>query len=167
MSYLAFARLNGRFGTVEGTLTIDEVDPARSSVTALIDVTTIDTGIRLRDAHLRSSEFFDASRYPQMTFRSTFVENVSDSSWRVVGDLTVRDITKEVVLQTVYEGQTPHPDGSRRAAFSASTILSRRAYGLGRRGGGVIVSDRVDVSLQITAVSAELFLTRDAALSNS
>lgn len=152
MSYLGFSRLNGRFGTVEGELTIDEGDTARSSVTALIDVTTIDTGIRLRDAHLRSSQFFDASRYPQMTFYSTFVEKVGDGSWRVVGNLTVRDITKEVVLQTVYEGQTPHPDGSRRAAFSASTILSRRTFGLGRSG-GVIVSDRVNVSLQITAVS--------------
>lgn len=89
-----------------------------------------------------------------MTFRSTRVEQLSERSWSVAGNLTVRDVSKEVVLETVHEGQTSGPNGARHAAFSATTTLSRRAFGLGQGGGGVIVSDRVDVSLQIAALSA-------------
>jgi polyisoprenoid-binding protein YceI len=117
-------------------------------------VTTIHTGISLRDAHLRSRQFFDASRFPKMTFRSTRIEQIDSATWHVAGNLTIRDITKEVVLETVYEGQQPDAGGPRRAAFSASTVLSRREYGLGMGGGGVIVGDLARVSLQITALSA-------------
>ena len=152
IDYLAFSRLHGRFGAVEGTIDIDPHDPARSRVEASIDVTAIDTGIGLRDAHLRSSHFFHASRFPQVTFRSTRVEQLDEASWSVVGDLTVRDIAREVVLETVYDGHATGPNGS-RATFSATTTLSRKAFGLGRHGGGLIVSDLVVVSLEIAAVS--------------
>jgi polyisoprenoid-binding protein YceI len=89
-----------------------------------------------------------------MTFRSTRVEQIDDSHWKVIGDLTVRDITKEVALGTEFQGLLPTSDSSRRARFSVSTVLDRRGFGLGLHGPGVIVGDRVNVALQITATSA-------------
>lgn len=149
-----FATLSGRFGSLEGDLTIDERDPARSSAHASIDVTTIHTGIGLRDAHLRSSQFFHVSEFPRMTFRSTRIEQLDDSHWKVIGNLTVRDVTKEVVLGTEFQGLLPTSDTSRHARFSAAAVLDRRDFGLGLHGPGVIVGDHVSVSLQISAISS-------------
>jgi polyisoprenoid-binding protein YceI len=149
-----FAKLNGRFGSLTGDLTIDEDEPARSSAHASIDVTSIRTGIALRDAHLRSSQFFHVSRFPRMTFRSTRIEQRDASHWEVIGNLTVRDITREVVLETEFRGLLPANDGLRQAGFRASTVLDRRDFGLGLQGPGVIVGDRVDVRLEICATGA-------------
>lgn len=139
---------------MEGTLTIDEDDIARSSANASIDVTTIHTGIALRDAHLRSSQFFHVSQFPKMTFDSTRIEQPGPDRWNVTGGLTVRDITKEVVLTTAFQGLLPTSDSSRHARFGASAVLDRRDFGLGLRGPGVIVGDRVSISLQIVAISS-------------
>lgn len=158
MTYLVVATLRGSLGSVEGALILDEDNPSRSAVTASIDVATVNTGSRLRDAHLRSSDFFHAKRFPQMTFRSARVEKLYARNFRVVGNLTIRDITKEVVLDTVYDGQAADADGARRARFTATTILSRREFGLGSRApietAGLIASDRVTVTLDISAVAA-------------
>src|SRR5688500_2648840 len=89
----------GRFHTLAGAVELDQADPARSSVSATIDVASIDTGEPNRDAHLRSDDFFAAERFPQMAFRSTWVERMSDDTLRVLGDLTIREITKPVTLE--------------------------------------------------------------------
>ncbi len=157
MTYLVVATLRGSLGSVEGAMILDEDNPSRSPVTASIDVATLNTGSRLRDAHLRSSDFFHADRFPVMTFRSLRVEKIDTKSLRVVGGLTIRDITKEVALDTVYEGQAADANGSRRARFTATTILSRREFALGKRApietAGLIASDRVTVALDISAVA--------------
>ncbi len=157
MTYLVVATLRGSLGSIEGTLILDEDDPSRSAVTASIDVATMNTGSRLRDTHLRSSDFFDADRFPVITFRSLRVETIDARRLRVVGGLTIRDITKEVALETVYEGQAADANGSRRARFTATTILSRREFGLGKRApietAGLIAGDRVTVTLDISAVA--------------
>jgi polyisoprenoid-binding protein YceI len=88
-----------------------------------------------------------------MTFHSTRIEQLDDSHWKVIGNLTVRDVTKEVALGTEFQGLLPTGDSSRHARFSASTVLDRRDFGLGLHGPGVIVGDHVSVSLQISAVS--------------
>ena len=88
-----------------------------------------------------------------MTFHSTRIEQLDGSHWMVIGNLTVRDITKEVVLGTEFQGLLPTSGRSRHARFSASTVLDRRDFGLGLHGPGVIVGDRVSVSLQISAAS--------------
>ena len=158
MTYLVVATLRGSLGSVKGEMVLDEDNPSRSSVMASIDVASVHTGSRLRDAHLRSSDFFDAKRFPQITFRSSRVEKTDARNFRVVGDLSIRGITKEVVLETAYNGQAVDADGARRARFVATTILSRREFGLGRRApietGGLIASDRVSVTLDIGAVAA-------------
>lgn len=156
MNYLVVATLEGRFGAVTGSITIDNDDLTRSSVHAAIDARTIRTGNRLRDAHLRSGDFFDVERFPKVTFLSTRVEMLDGDRLRIHGGLTLRDVTEEVALDVTFEGQAADV-APRRARFSAHAILSRRAFGLGRRAlerVGVVASDRVDVALRISAVAA-------------
>jgi polyisoprenoid-binding protein YceI len=157
MTYLVVATLRGTLGSIEGALILDEDEPTRSSVEASIRVDTLETGNRLRDAHLRSGDFFDVRRFPVATFISRRVETLDAGSLRVVGDLTVRDITKEVALNVSYGEQPPADDRLRRATFTASTTVSRRAFGLGTRTkveavGGLVVSDSVAVTLDISAI---------------
>ncbi len=156
VKHMMVSTVKGRFRSMEGTIHIDEVNPTASWVTASIDVASIDTAEPKRDAHLRSDDFFNAERFPKMTFRSTRVERVDDTHWKVIGDLIIRDVTKEVVLDTEYEGQIKDAYGKQRAAFSAETTLNRREFGLNWNGvietGGVIVADRVRVMLNIAAV---------------
>lgn len=158
MTYVVFATLKGTLGAVEGALHLDARDPSRSSVTASINVASLNTGNRLRDRHLRSSDFFDAKRFPTITFRSTRVEPLDDDHLSVVGDLTIRGVTLEVELAANYDLQADAANGTLRARFTATTTLSRRAFGLGKRTpiekSGLIASDNVTVTLDITAIEA-------------
>ena len=156
VKHMMVSTVKGRFRSMEGTIYIDEANPTASWVTASIDVASIDTAEPKRDTHLRSDDFFNAERFPKMIFRSTRVEQVDDTHWKVIGDLTIRDVTREVVLDTEYEGQIKDAYGKQRAAFSAETTLNRKEFGLNWNGvietGGVIVGDRVRVTLYIAAV---------------
>jgi polyisoprenoid-binding protein YceI len=159
VKHMMVATVKGRFRSIEGAITLDESNPANSSVTATVDVATVDTGVEQRDAHLRSDDFFNAEKFPRISFRSTRVEQVDDDNWKVTGALTIRDVTKEVVLDTEYEGQVLDAFGKQRAAFTAQTAINRKEYGLNWNGliegGGVVVSDRVRITLHIAAVKAE------------
>lgn len=154
--HMMVSTVKGRFRSMEGTITLDEEQPERSSVVASIDVASIDTAQPDRDAHLRSDDFFNAERFPKMTFRSTRVERVDDERWKIYGDLTIRDVTKEVVLDTEFDGRVNDPWGNERVGFSATTELNRQDFGLRwnqlLETGGVVVGDRVKVSLHIEAV---------------
>lgn len=156
VKHMMVSTVKGRFRSLEGTLYIDESNPANSSVVASIDVASIDTGEAQRDTHLRSDDFFNAEQFPKITFKSKRVEPVDDARWKIVGDLTIRDVTREVVLDTEYEGQTTDPWGKQRAGFSAETAINRKDFGVNWNGlieaGGVIVSDRVRIALNIEAV---------------
>ena len=156
VKHMMVSTVKGRFRSLEGVLTIDEADPTNSSVTAAIDVASIDTGEPQRDAHLRSDDFFGAEQFPQLTFRSTRVERVSDEEWKVTGDLTIRDITRPVTLDTEFEGDVIDAYGKRRAAFTATTAISRKEFGLKWNAlletGGAVVGDRVKITLHIAAV---------------
>jgi polyisoprenoid-binding protein YceI len=151
--------VKGRFKSMEGNLHIDEIEPAASWIEASIDVASIDTGEPQRDEHLKSDDFFNADLFPRLTFRSTRVEKIDGEHWRVVGDLTIRETTKEVVLDTEFEGRIKDAFGKDRAAFSAETTLNRKEFGLNWNGlieaGGVVVGDKVRVTLNIAAVRAE------------
>ncbi len=154
--HMMVSTVKGRFRGVEGTLNIDDEQPERSTVTAIIDTATVDTGVEQRDAHLRSDDFFNAEKYPKITFRSTRVEKLDDERWRLIGDLTIRDVTKEVVLDTEYEGQIKDAFGKQRAAFHATTQINRREFGLNWNGvieaGGVVVGDKIKIELNIAAI---------------
>ncbi len=158
VKHMMVSTVKGRFGTLEGAIEGDASDPLASSVHASIDVASITTNDEARDTHLRSDDFFNAEKFPKITFVSKRVERVDAENYRLVGDLTIRDVTKEVVLETEFEGQVADPWGNQRAGFTATTQFRRRDFGVNFNGlletGGVIVSDKVKITLHIEAVRA-------------
>ena len=156
VKHLVVTTVKGRFRDLEGTLQIDEARPENSSVVAAIDVASVDTGVPDRDAHLRSDDFFNAEAYPKITFRSTRVERLNDTNYKLHGELAIRDVTRPVVLDTEFEGQVDDPSGSRRAAFTATTQISRDEFGVRWNQlietGGAVVGDNVRVTLHIEVV---------------
>lgn len=156
VKHMMVATVKGRFGSLEGHITFNEDDPSASSVTARIAVDSIDTHEPNREAHLRSDDFFNAEKFPWITFQSKRVEVDDAENWRVIGDLTIRDITREVVLNTEDLGQIRDAYGKQRAGFTAETRLSRKEFGLKwnatLESGGVVVGDQVRVTLHIEAI---------------
>ena len=156
VKHFVVTTVKGRFRDLEGTLRIDEAHPENSSVSASIDVASVDTNVADRDAHLRSDDFFNAEKFPKITFQSTRVERVDDTKYKVHGDLTIRDVMKPVVLDTEYEGEVNDPWGGRRAAFTATTQISRHEFGVKWNqlieSGGAVVSDKVRITLHVEAV---------------
>jgi polyisoprenoid-binding protein YceI len=148
--------VKGRFRDVDGAVFIDEESPERSHVEATIGTASVDTGVEMRDEDLRSANFFDVEHYPSITFRSTGVEKVDDEHWRVRGDLTIRDTTREVVLDTEFEGRGPDFEGKTRIGFSAETSINRKDFGLNYNPvletGGIVVGDKVKIAIHIEAV---------------
>jgi polyisoprenoid-binding protein YceI len=158
VKHLMISKVRGRFGTVSGTIQLDEADLTKSSVTAEIDVTTIDTREAQRDGHLRSADFFDVENFPTITFRSTRVEREGEDRATVVGDLTIRGVTREVKLSVEEEGTAKDPWGGDRIAFSATAKIDRRDFGLtwnqALETGGVLVANEIKLILDVQAVKA-------------
>ena len=157
VKHMMFSTVKGHFPKVSGTIVLNEADPAASSVTAQIEAASIDTGEQARDTHLRSADFLDVETYPTITFRSTEVVPRSRDRFVVVGDLTIRGVTREVSLEAELAGTGIDPWGGRRAGFTASTTVNRRDFGLNwnqaLEAGGVLVSDQVKISLEIQATA--------------
>jgi len=156
VKHFVVATVKGRFREIEGTLQVDEAHPENSSVSASIDVASVDTNAPDRDAHLRSDDFFNAEKYPKITFRSTRVERIDDTHFKLVGGLTIRDVIREVVLDGEYEGQVDDPWGNRRAAFTATTEISRKEFNVKWNElietGGAVVGDKVKMTLEVEAI---------------
>lgn len=154
--HMMVSTVKGQFGQVQGTMKVDASDHAASLVEATIAVSSVDTRDANRDGHLKSGDFFDAEKYPTITFKSTKAERVDDTHYRVTGDLTIRDVTKLVVLTTEYEGEIKDAYGKQRAAYTAETEINRKDFGLGwnaaLEGGGVVVSEKVKITLNIALV---------------
>jgi polyisoprenoid-binding protein YceI len=152
--HMMVSKVRGYFRDFSGEIVTAE-DPARSSVTARIDMDSIDTRQEQRDAHIRSADFFDVGNHTEMTFRSTAVRT-DGADWTVVGDLTIKGITKSVELQLELNGFGPDAFGGTRAGFSAKTDISRKEFGVDidmpMDGGGVVVGDKISVELEIEAV---------------
>ena len=124
--HLIISKVRGRFGQFSGTITVGEV-PDESSVEVTIDAASVDTAQEQRDEHLRSADFFDVAQYPTWAFRSTSVASEGGDTWKVTGDLTVRDVTKPVVLDVEFHGGSNTPWGSSAIGFSASAEVDREA----------------------------------------
>jgi polyisoprenoid-binding protein YceI len=152
--HMMVSKVRGYFTQFSGEIVTAE-DPARSSVTATVDMDSIDTRQEQRDAHIRSADFFDVGNHTVMTFRSTGVV-AKGEDWTVEGDLTIKGITKPVTLALELNGFGPDAFGGTRVGFSARTSISRKAYGvdidLPMDGGGVVVGDKIEVELEIQAV---------------
>jgi polyisoprenoid-binding protein YceI len=159
--HMVVSKVRGRFAKYTGAINIDDNDITRSVVEASIDAASIDTGAPQRDEHLRSADFFDAEKFPELRFRSKRIEKISgddNARYRLIGDLTVRDVTREVELDVEYGGRAKDPWGNERIGFIAKTTLDRKDFGLkwnqALEAGGVLVGDRVDIELEVQAVKA-------------
>jgi len=152
--HMMVSKVRGYFRDFSGEIVTAE-DPAESVVTATIDLGSIDTRQEQRDAHIRSADFFDVENHPQMTFRSTAVRT-DGADWTVEGELTLKGNTKPVVLSLELNGFGPDAYGGYRAGFSAKTEINRNDFGVDIKmpmdGGGVVVSDKINVELEIEAV---------------
>jgi polyisoprenoid-binding protein YceI len=149
--------VRGRFGKVAGTVEFDPERPEQASIEATIDATSIDTRDEKRDAHLRSPDFFDTEKFPELTFRSKKVTRAGEGL-TVVGDLTMRGVTKEVTLEI--EGPSaPQKDpwGNTRIGASATGKLQRKDWGLNwnaaLEAGGVLVGDQVKLQLEVSLIA--------------
>jgi polyisoprenoid-binding protein YceI len=156
--HLMISKVNGHFKVWSGTMITDEANPAASSVEVEIDAASIDTQEPKRDEHLRSADFLDAANHPKITFKSAKVAKVDDDRYNVTGTLTIRGVSKEVMLDTEFAGRQKDPWGGERAGFSAKTTINRQDFGLvfnmPLEGGGVMVGDKVNITLEIEAVKA-------------
>lgn len=156
--HMVIAKVRGRFTDYTGAIRIDDDDLTRSSAEATIRASSVDTGTADRDAHLRSADFFDVEKFPELRFRSTRIERVAEDRYRVTGELTIRDVTREVSLDVEYGGRTRDPMGQERIGFVAKTAVDRKDYALlwnmALEAGGFMVGDRVDIEIEAEAVSS-------------
>jgi polyisoprenoid-binding protein YceI len=153
--HMMVSKVRGYFRDFKGEIVTAE-NPADSVVEASIELGSIDTRQEQRDAHIRSADFFDVENHPTMTFRSTGVRFEDNRDWLVDGELTIKGITKPVVLELELNGFGPDAFGGTRAGFSARTEISRSQFGVDIQmpmdGGGVVVGDKITVELEIEAV---------------
>jgi polyisoprenoid-binding protein YceI len=153
VKHMMVSKVRGRFGTFSGQFTTAE-DPLASTVSVSIDAASIDTNNETRDNHVRSGDFFDAENHPMITFTSKSVR-VEDGDFFIDGDLTIRGVTKVVTLAVDAPEFGPTPKGGTKAGFSATTEINRSDFGVSYNGpipgGGVTVSEKVQIVLEIEA----------------
>lgn len=154
--HMMISTARGRFENFSGQVNFDEQNPGNSSVNVEIQAASINTRDAQRDGHLKSPDFFNVEQYPLITFKSTRVEKTGDSHGKIYGHLTIRDVTKEVVLDTEFVGKAKSPWGTTSAGFSASTTIDRKEWGLTWNAqletGGVLVADQVKISIEVELV---------------
>lgn len=150
-----FTTVHGHIVVAEGTVQTDEEDPAKSAIWARLDPSSINTGVSIRDDHLRSADFFDVERHPEIRFRSSEVRRKADNEFVVSGLLSIHGVTRPVTLEARFIGNAIDHRGNRRAGFSARATLNRKDFGLrwnqALEAGGFLVADEVEVNLEIEA----------------
>ncbi|HEY3993045.1 MAG TPA: YceI family protein [Ktedonobacteraceae bacterium] len=160
VKHMMVSKVTGSFNVFKGSLEIDENNLDGSWVEAEAETSSINTRDERRDGHLRSADFFDAEQNPVITFKSKKIEKKGDNEYKVLGDLTMHGVTKEVVFDADYAGQVAKdPYGLRRAGLSATTTISRKDFGLNwnqaLEAGGVMVSENVKIEINLEAVQSQ------------
>jgi len=155
--HLMVSYVRGNFEKISGKIVYDEQDISKSSADITIEAASINTRVAKRDAHLRSPDFLDAAKHPVITFKSKKVERAGEGKLKMTGDLTIRGVTREVVLDV--EGPTPaikDLQGKTRVGGSASTKIDRKDFGLtwnkAIESGGVVVGDEVEITIDVEVV---------------
>lgn len=155
--HLMITTVKGRITDVEGTIISDEAYPSNSSVEVTLKAASLDTRTEQRDQHLRSADFLDVEKYPEIKFRSTRIQGDKDG-FKMTGDLTIRGETKPITLDASFEGRARDPWGGERIGFSASGKIDRREFGLtwnqALEAGGVVVGNDIKINIEIEAVAA-------------
>jgi polyisoprenoid-binding protein YceI len=151
-------KVRGAFNEFEGSAQLPSPDPRTWSAQVTIQSASIDTRNEQRDGHLRSNDFLSMDEYPTITFASTSVEQVGDDTFRVTGDLTIKGVTRSIAIDFEYQGSAVDPYGNVRVGFEGSVPISRKDYGItwnaALETGGVVVSDKVDLEFEISAVKS-------------
>lgn len=148
--------VRGRFGDFEGTIVADAAKPEASTVEFKVKTASIDTDVADRDKHLRSPDFFDVEKFPEMTFKSSKVTAMGTNKFDVAGTLTIRGTAKQIVLPVAYLGSAKDPWGNERASFEAAIKLNRKDFGMVWNktldAGGLLLGDDVAVEINIEAI---------------
>jgi len=156
VKHLMVSTVKGRFRKVSGKVNWDEENSANSSVEATVEAASVQTNDKTRDKNLRSPEFFDVEKYPALTFKSKQIKEVGKYKYKFIGDLTIRDVTREVAFQVEYAGRASNPFERPVAGFIATTVINRKDFGLGwsaaKEAGGVLVGDNVKIELHVRAI---------------
>ena len=156
--HFAVSKIHGRFTKWGGTLQLDEAHPAASTVEVQIDAASVDTNEANRDNHLRGADFFDIANHPQITFKSSKVEPEGANKYRVTGDLTIRGISRPMVLAVESGGKVKDPWGNNRGGFSLAGKIDRKDFGISfhqvMEAGGLLLGDTVTFSIDVEAVKA-------------
>jgi polyisoprenoid-binding protein YceI len=154
--HLMISTVRGRFNSYTGTVEADEQNPTAAKVEVQIDASSLVTGDEKRDGHLRSPDFLDVEQFPYITFKSKHVQQVDDSHGKLIGDLTIRDVTHEVVLDFEYAGQAKTPWGTTSAGFNAITKINRKDWNLNwnvaLETGGWLVGDQITINIELELV---------------
>lgn len=157
--HMMITTVKGRFADVRGTVSIDEDRPDASSVEVELAAASLDTRTEQRDQHLRSADFLEVESHPLISFRSRRIDGLQlrdGGEFRIVGDLTIRGVTREVALDATYEGRGRDPWGGERVSFSATTRIDRRDFGLtwnaALETGGVLVSNEIKIHVEVQAI---------------
>ncbi len=153
--HLMVTKVRGRFTKVSGALHVGD-SPEESWAEATIDTASIDSREEQRDGHLRSPDFFDVEKHPEVKFRTTRIESTGGGRFRVEGDLTIKGITRPIVLEAEFEGEAQDPWGGTRIGFTATAEVDREQWGLNwnvaLEKGGWLVSKKVDLNIEIQAI---------------
>lgn len=156
--HMVISKVHGRFARWSGAITLDEQDLTRSAVEVRIEAASIDTQVADRDTHLRSADFLDVARYPEIRFTSRRIEKAGDG-YRVIGDLDLHGVVREVALTAEFAGIGKDPWGNTRAGFSAKAALDRKDFGLtwnaALETGGLLVGEKVEIAIELEAVKAQ------------
>ena len=154
--HMVVSKTRGRFGKFGGRLSFDPKNPTAASVQVTIEPASLDSADGQRDTHLRSADFFNVEKFPQASFKSTKVQDLGGDKFKVTGDLTLRGVTRPVVLDASFEGTGKDPWGGERAGFSATTSIDRREFGLewnkALETGGLLVGEKVELTLEVEAI---------------
>ena len=156
--HLMVSKVHGRFTKWDGILEIDPENLANSRVEVTIDAASLDTQEPKRDDHLRSPDFFEVEKFPQLTFKGTKVEKRGDDRYALTGDLTIHGVTRSVTLDVEGGDVVKDPWGGVRTGYSAKTSISRKDYGLtwnvALETGGIVVGDKIEITIEIEAIKA-------------
>ena len=154
--HMMITKVRGEFEKFSGSVNLDETEPTNTTVNVDVETASVNTRDGQRDNHLRSADFFNSEEFPTMSFRSKRVERTGEMTAKLIGDLTIRDVTKEVALNVEYFGILKNPWGMQVAGFSATTRINRKDFGLvwnvALETGGMLVGEDVDISIEVELV---------------
>jgi polyisoprenoid-binding protein YceI len=158
VKHLVISTVTGSFGTFNGQIEADEEDFENAKATFTADIDSISTNNEDRDQHLKSDDFFNAEEYPQISFESKNFQKVGEGEYKVTGDLTIRDVTKEIELDVVHGGTVGDPYGQIKAGFEVTGTINRKEFGLTwnavTEAGNVVVGDKIKLQLNVQFVQS-------------